>query len=128
MKLKLAEDLALPLEAVTEVLAFLGRRGQGKSYAAQKLAELLYEAGAQFVALDPVGIWYGLRLAADGKGPGIPIPVLGGLHGDLPLEPGAGKLVADLIVDRGISAVRTWTCSTRARAIISAMNLTSIRA
>ena len=105
MKLKLAEDLALPLEAVTEVLAFLGRRGQGKSYAAQKLAELLYEAGAQFVALDPVGIWYGLRLAADGKGPGIPIPVLGGLHGDLPLEPGAGKLVADLIVDRGISAV-----------------------
>jgi hypothetical protein len=104
-KLKIAHDLSLPMEAVTEVLAFLGRRGQGKSYAAQLLAELLHAAGAQFVALDPVGIWWGLRLAADGKAPGIPIPVLGGLHGDVPLEPAAGKLIADLVVDRGISVV-----------------------
>ena len=103
--LPLARDLALPLEAVTEVLGFLGRRGQGKSYAAQLLAELMHAAGAQFVALDPVGIWWGLRLAANGKDPGIPIPVFGGLNGDVPLEPTGGKLVADVIADRGISAV-----------------------
>lgn len=105
MKLTISEDLSLPIEAVTEVLGFLGRRGQGKSYAAQKLAELFHKAGAQFVALDPVGIWWGLRLSADGKAPGIPIPVFGGLHGDVPLEPGAGKMVADVIIDRGISTV-----------------------
>lgn len=104
-KLKIAEELALPMAAVTEVLGFLGRRGQGKSYAAQKLAELMHDAGAPFVVLDPVGNWYGLRLAADGKTPGIPIPVFGGLHGDVPLEPTAGKLIADLIADRNISAV-----------------------
>jgi len=103
--LHVAEDLALPLDAVTEVLAFVGRRGQGKSYAAQLLAEQMHAAEAQFVVLDPVGVWWGLRLAANGKDPGIPIPVLGGLHGDVPLEPTAGKLVADLVVDRGISAV-----------------------
>src|SRR5437773_9350213 len=105
MKLKIAADLALPVEVVTEKLAFLGRTGSGKTYAAQKLAEEMYAAGAQFVVLDPVGIWYGLRLAADGKRPGLEVPVLGGLHGDIPLEVGAGALIANLVVDRGVSMV-----------------------
>lgn len=104
-QLKIADDLSLPLDVVTEVIGFLGRRGQGKSSAAQKLAEEMYRVGAQFVAFDPVGIWWALRLAADGKAPGLPIPVFGGLHGDIPLESTGGRLVADLIVDRGMSAV-----------------------
>lgn len=104
-KLHIATDLSLPLRAVTEALGFLGRRGSGKTYAAQKLAEEFHRVGAQFVVLDVVGNWYALRLASDGVSPGIPIPVFGGLHGDVPLEPTAGKLIADLIVDRGISAV-----------------------
>lgn len=105
MKLKLAKELTLPLTAATEVLGFIGRRGQGKSYAAQKYAELLHAAGVPFVVLDPVGNWYGLRLDKDGKSPGIAVPVFGGLHGDIPLEATAGKMIADVIVDRGISAV-----------------------
>jgi DNA helicase HerA-like ATPase len=103
--LRLAADLALPLRAVTEKIAFLGRSGSGKTYAAMKLAEEMHKVGAQFVALDPVGVWFALRLAADGKGKGLLIPVLGGLHGDLPLEAGAGAIVADLVIDRGVSAV-----------------------
>lgn len=105
MKLHIADDLSLPLEAVTEKFAFLGRTGSGKSYAAQKLAEEMYLAKAQFVVLDPVGIWYGLRLAADGKSPGLEIPVFGGLRGDIPLEPNAGALIANLVVDRGASMI-----------------------
>lgn len=105
MKLHLAKDLQLPLEAVTESLGFLGRKGSGKSYTGHKLAEEMYRCKIQFVALDPVGIWYGLRLAADGKSPGLPIPVLGGLHGDIPLEATGGALIADLVVDRGVSVV-----------------------
>lgn len=101
----LSKDLELPTSAVTEKLAFIGRTGSGKTYAAQKLAEEMAGAGAQFVVLDPVGNWWGLRLAADGKKPGINIPVFGGLHGDVPLEPTSGKLVADLITERGISAI-----------------------
>lgn len=97
--------MSLPLNAVTQKLGWIGVSGSGKSYGASKLAELFWEAKAQFVVLDPVGIWYGLRLAKDGKGAGIPIPVFGGLHGDVPLESTNGFLMADLVVDRGISAV-----------------------
>jgi len=105
MTLSLSANLQLPVDAVTQTFGFLARRGAGKTYGASKLAEEMHGAGAQVVVLDPVGVWYGLRLAADGKSKGIEIPVLGGLHGDIPLEPGAGALVADLVVDRGISVV-----------------------
>jgi hypothetical protein len=101
--LKIADGLELPITAVTEKLAFLGRTGSGKTYAAMKLAEQMILAGAQVVVLDAVGAWYGLRVASDG--PGLEVPVCGGLHGDYPLESTGGKLLADLIVDRGISAV-----------------------
>lgn len=101
--LKISDDLKLPLDAVTEKLAFLGRTGTGKTYAAMKLAELMLEAGAQIVALDFVGKWYGLRVP--GAGEPFTIPVFGGLQGDYPLEPTGGALVADLIVDRNISTV-----------------------
>jgi hypothetical protein len=104
-RLRISPDLALPIEAVTEAIGFLGRRGSGKSYAAQKLAEEFHRARAQFVVLDPVGNWWALRLGADGVSPGLPIYVFGGLQGDVPLEPTAGKMIADVIVDRGISAV-----------------------
>ncbi len=103
-QLRISPELTLPTDVVTQKLAFLGRTGSGKTYAATKLAELMLSIEAQIVALDPVGKWYGLRIGAAG-GKGFEIPVLGGLFGDLPLEPAAGALVADLIVDRGISAV-----------------------
>lgn len=103
--LALSSDVSVPIDVVTEKLAWIGVTGSGKSYGAGKLAELMWDARAQFVILDPVGIHYGLRLAGDGKGAGIPIPVFGGLHGDVPLDPTAGALVADLIVDRDLSAV-----------------------
>ena len=105
IELRLGPALSLPLDAVTQKTAMLGRTGSGKTYAATKLTEEMLDAGAQIIALDPVGVWYGLRLGADGKSPGISIPVFGGLHGDVPLEPTAGKMIADLIVDRGISAM-----------------------
>lgn len=104
--LKLADDLSLPINAITQKFAFLGRTGSGKTYGASKLAEEMLYHGAQIVVIDPMGVWYGLRLDADGKKPsGLDIPVFGGLHGDLPLTPESGPLVADLLVDRRISAI-----------------------
>lgn len=98
--LHLSATLSLPRDAVTQKLAVLGRTGSGKSYCATKLCELMLDHDAQVIALDPVGVWYGLRVGGH-----YSIPILGGLHGDVPLEDGAGAFVADLIVDRGISAV-----------------------
>lgn len=103
--IRISDTLSLPNDAVTQTFAFLARRGAGKSYGAMKLAEGMLDAGAQIVALDPVGVWYSLRIAADGKSNGYSIPIFGGLHGDVPLEPTAGAFIADLVVDRGISAV-----------------------
>jgi len=104
-ELHIGRGLYLPIDAVTQTFGIIARKGAGKTYTATKMAEEMHGADAQIVALDPVGIWYGLRLGADGKSPGISIPVLGGDHGDIPLEHTAGALVADMIMDTGTSAV-----------------------
>jgi hypothetical protein len=103
--LQLAADFALPADAVTQTFAILAKRGAGKTYAAAVLVEELLKAGLHAVVVDPVGVWWGLRAAADGTHPGLPIVILGGDHGDVPLGLAAGELIADLIVDEGISAV-----------------------
>lgn len=104
--MKIAPKLILPDDAVTQTYAYIGRKGSGKTYAAGKFAELLLAAHVQVVVLDPVGNWYGLRLDKTGRKPsGLKIPILGGEHGDVPLEHTAGKIVADFIVSTGSSAV-----------------------
>lgn len=105
LTLSLAHDLDLPGDAVTQTYGFIGRKGSGKTYAAGVLVEEMLEHQSQVVVLDPVGNWYGLRLSASGKSPGYEIPLFGGMRGDLPLEVGAGALLADVIVDRGVSAI-----------------------
>ena len=103
--LKIAADLALPLQAVTQTFAVLAKRGVGKTYTALVLVEELLKAGLQTVVVDPIGVTWGLRASADGQRPGLPIVILGGDHGDVPLELGSGELIADLIVEEGIAAV-----------------------
>jgi hypothetical protein len=104
-RLHLARELGVPLEIVTEKLAILGQSGAGKTYTAMRLAELLLQAGLQVVILDLVGCWWGLRAGEDGKRGGLPILVIGGQHGDLPLSAGAGAPLARLIVERRLSVV-----------------------
>jgi uncharacterized protein len=104
-KLRISPDLALPEEAVTQTFGILAVRGAGKTHTAMVLAEEMGKAGLPFVVIDPVGVWWGLRTSKDGKGPGLAIPVLGGSHGDVPLEKGGGQLVADLVVDERLSCV-----------------------
>jgi hypothetical protein len=38
-----------------------------------RLAELMLEVLAQIIALDPMGVWWGLRSASDGKSSGYPV-------------------------------------------------------
>lgn len=105
MTLTLAPDLKFPDEAVTQAIGILAKRGSGKSNAGAVLAEEMHKAGLPFVVVDPVGAWWGLRSSADGKGAGLPVPIFGGYRGDVPLEPGGGALIADLIVEENLSAV-----------------------
>lgn len=100
--LLVAEGHALPADAlVTEKLGWLGRTGSGKTYGAMQLAEQMLDAGVQVIALDPVGVWAGLRM----DGPDWPVYILGGLYGDLPLDPAHGAAVAELVTREGLSAV-----------------------
>jgi len=46
-----------------------------------------------------------VRAAGDGQAPGLSVLVFGGNHGDVPLEPTAGKLMADLVVSRRLTCV-----------------------
>ena len=103
--LRISTDLAFPLEAVTQTFSLLGKRGSGKTHTASVLVEEMLKAGLQVVVLDPLEVWWGLRASADGQGPGLPILVFGGSHGDLPLDAQAGQALADLVVEERLSAV-----------------------
>ncbi len=83
----------------------IAQRRRGKSYTAGVLAEEFLRIGAQTVILDPIGNWYGLRLRADGKTKGFSIPIFGGRHGDIPLEPTGGRLMARVIHEHDSSAI-----------------------
>lgn len=103
--LHIAREVALPIDAVTQTLAAIGRKGAGKTYLATLIAEQMLDAHAQVVVIDPVGNWWGLRVGADGRSKGKEIFVIGGDHGDVPLVPEAGAKIARLLVEKNISAV-----------------------
>jgi len=65
----------------------------------------MFAAGLQIVCVDPKGDWWGMRSSADGRSPGLSILILGGEHGDLPLEVGSGELVAKLVVEERVSVL-----------------------
>lgn len=103
--IELAPGLELPLESVSETFAILANRGAGKSVCAHRLVEQMHHAGLPVVVLDVKGDWWGIRSSADGMSPGLPFVIFGGDHADVPLEPTAGELLADLVVDDRIPAI-----------------------
>ena len=104
-KLRLGAELSLPVDSVTQTFAILAKRRAGKSNAAVVMAEEMYAAQLPWVAIDPKGDWWGVRAAGSGTEPGLEVVVFGGLHGDVPLEPTSGALVADLVADRRLTCV-----------------------
>jgi len=105
VSLHLAPDLKLPADAITQTFGVLAVRGAGKSNLAAVMAEEMHKARLPFVVVDPVGSWWGLRSSGDGGHPGMPIPIFGGRHGDVPLEETGGQVIADLVVDERVSCV-----------------------
>ncbi len=93
-------ELVLPPDVVTQKLAFIGSTGSGKTYAATSAAERMMQMGAQIVALDPVGVWRGLRMGGDFK-----VHIFGGESADIAITPESGALIAETIVAHGVSAV-----------------------
>lgn len=101
--LRLSDNLNLPLDFVTERIAFLARTGAGKSGGMRVLFEQIFDAGQFGVFIDPKGDAWGIRAAGIAKGK--PILVMGGDHGDVPLEATAGKVIAEFLVRERVSTV-----------------------
>lgn len=104
-RLHISESLSLPVEAVTQTIVVYGGKGMGKTNFGSVFAEELYAARMRFAVLDPMGVWWGLQHGRSRDGSGLEVLILGGIHGDLPIEPSAGEVVADLVADENVSVV-----------------------
>lgn len=89
----------IPVESLLDDrLGIVGTTGSGKTYAAGVLVESIMAKKHRVIIVDPLGVWYGLRLRADGEVPSLFDPVIfGGRHGDLPLTEHAGQVVGEAV-------------------------------
>lgn len=104
-KLAISDDLALPLDAVTQTFAIMAKRGVGKTHTASVMAEEMLKQGQPIVVYDPTSAWYGLKSSVDGKKPAYPVVIFGGEHADVPLEENAGETIASVVVEKRIPAI-----------------------
>ena len=100
-------DIYLPRQFISGRTTILAETGKGKTYVGKVLAEEALLDGQQVVVVDPTGVWHGLRSGADGKAEsGLPVYVIGGDNGDIPLErPDMAVELADLIIAFKLSVV-----------------------
>ena len=103
--IQLGKDLKLPLETATQAMTVLGLRGSGKTNTGGVLVEELLDAGQPVAVIDPLDVWWGLRSSIDGTREGYPVLVMGGPHGQLPLEQTHGKTVAQFIVEERVPVI-----------------------
>ncbi len=88
----------LPAEALAQHIGILGKTGSGKTTTAKGLAEGLLSSGKRLCALgDPTGVWWGLRLMADGLARAIhqlssSVAVMPTWQSTTPLAPGSRRL------------------------------------
>lgn len=99
------KPFTLPLDFVTRTLAIVAIRGAGKTIAATVLAEEMAEAGLPWIAFDPVGVWWGLRVNPDGSPGGYPVLIVGGEHADLQLRKDMGAQLADAVVQENVCCI-----------------------
>ena len=100
------QTFELPEDVLTHTIAILAKKGAGKTYTAGVIEEEMAERGMPFIVLDPVGVHYGIRSKANGKSASAyPIIVIGGEHGDIPIERTMGAQVAEAVVEENISCI-----------------------
>jgi hypothetical protein len=100
----------IPLAALDDRLGFVGTAGSGKTYNAGTGVERLLASGGRVIIPDPLGVWWGLGLCADGLSPAPwrekgRLVIFGGPHGDLPLNEHAGALIGETVAGMAESAI-----------------------
>lgn len=80
-----------------ERVATVGRPGTGKTYSARGGVENALEFGHRVCMLDPLDVWWGLRVQPDGTTPGYPVAIFGGAHADIEITEAGGAIVGEAI-------------------------------
>lgn len=95
----------LPPETLGQHIAIVGKTGSGKTYTAKGAVEGLLAQGRRVCIIDPTGVWWGLRLLADGTTPGFPVIVFGGDHGDVPVTDQSGERLGEIVAGRNFPCI-----------------------
>src|SRR6185503_8220994 len=95
-----------------------GTRGSGKSTFGRRIAEQVAGYGQRFCAIDPTGAWWGLKSSESGTDVGLPVVIFGGDHADVPLEPGAGAELADIVAEIDQSVILDLELLSKGRQIV----------
>lgn len=98
-------SIQIPINAATKTFAILAKRGAGKTYTGAVMAEEFAKNNIPFVVIDPIDVWWGLRLASNGKDKGIPVVVFGVQHEDILLDRDMGRKIAQAVVKENVSCV-----------------------
>ncbi len=98
-------QLPIPVSALADCGAILGRRGAGKSGTGRALLEHELDVGHRCCVIDPKGDWYGIRADADGTASRFEIPVFGGAHADVPIEDDMGAALGAIVATSSTSSV-----------------------
>ncbi len=96
----------IPAAALDDRLGWVGTSGSGKTYNAGGSVEELLDDDARVVIVDPLDVWWGLRLLEDGKTPSpYRVVIFGGSHADLPLTEHAGALIGETVAGMSESCI-----------------------
>jgi hypothetical protein len=90
--------MTLPADLGDRKIAILAQSNKGKTYGLGVILEELAAARLPFVATDPANNLWGLRVMPDGSPSNLPVVVIGGPHGDIPIEKDAGERVAEALL------------------------------
>ncbi len=98
-------SIKIPINAATKTFAILAKRGAGKTYTGAVMAEEFAKNNIPFVVIDPIDVWWGLRLDENGKDRGLPVVVFGVQHEDIRLDREMGRKIAQAVVRDNVSCV-----------------------
>lgn len=88
----------IPSDYITKRIAILAKVDAGKTYTAGVIQEEFAKNNMPFVVVDPMGAHWGIREK-------FSVLIMGGMHGDLELQPGDGRYIARMIVAQNVSII-----------------------
>jgi hypothetical protein len=95
------QKLPFPSNVLDQHLVMLGKTGSGKSSKLRVIVEWLFAHNKRVCIVDPKGDWWGIKVAADGKSPGLPFVLFGDFKkpdiSDVPINEHNGSEIAELV-------------------------------